>query len=321
MVLFRAPRLDEAGAVTDLLNACSVAEIGVPDTLEDQVRSSWERPGRDLDADVIVAEDGDRLVAYVEVDARPPWTGLRIDGYVHPAAMGRGIGSAILERGEARARALAARAAQGERVALFHGVWHGAPGARLLEGRGYALSRLFWRMRIELDSPPRDAEWPDGISVRPAAPGEDRALHAADEEAFADHWQHRASPFDVWQHEQVSHPGYDRSLWFVAVDGEEIAGGVMCRRFDSEDPDAAYVADVFVRRPWRRRGMARALLLHAFGELYRRGICAAALDVDSQNPTGATGVYERVGMHVQRRVDIYEKELVAAGNEPVTPRG
>jgi ribosomal protein S18 acetylase RimI-like enzyme len=150
-------------------------------------------------------------------------------------------------------------------------------------------------------------------------PGEEPAVHVADEEAFADHWQHRPVSFDRWLHDLVTHPAYDPSLWFVAVDGGEIAGGVLCRRFDSEEQDAAYVDDLFVRRPWRRRGIAAALLQHAFGELYRRGIHKAALDVDSENPTGATRVYERVGMRVQRRIDVYRKELAPATSGELTP--
>jgi mycothiol synthase len=310
-VVLRAPRPDEVEAVAAVLNACAVAEIGVPDTTADDIRSSWDRPDLDRSADLVVAELDGRVVGYLEVDGRPPWNSFRLDGYVHPDATGRGLGTELLERGEARARELALRGTPGDRVVAFHGVWHGAAGARLLGQRGFTPSRVFWRMRIEMESPPRTPEWPDGITVRPARQGEEAAIHAASEEAFADHWEHRPSTLHRWLHDQRAHPGYDPSLWFVGVDGEQIAGLVLCRRFDSEEPDAAYIEDVSVRRPWRRRGLALALLLHAFGELHRQGIKKAVLDVDAESAMGAPRLYERAGMQVQRRIDVFGKVLVA----------
>ncbi|NIO68281.1 MAG: GNAT family N-acetyltransferase [Anaerolineae bacterium] len=104
-------------------------------------------------------------------------------------------------------------------------------------------------------------------------------------------------------------PSFDQSLWFVAVDGEEIAGFSLCYSIVAEDPDMGEVATLGVRRPWRRQGLALALLHHSFGELYQRGKPKATLGVDAQSLTGATRLYEKAGMHVQRRYDSYEKEL------------
>jgi mycothiol synthase len=319
-VEFRPPHPDEAEAVASVLNARAVAEIGVPDTTGEEIRSSWDRPGRDPESDFLVAEADGRIVGYLELDARPPWTSFRLDGYVHPDAAGRGIGSEMLDRGEARARSLGEQAPPGEAVMVFHGVWHGASGGRLLEAKGYTLSRVFWRMRIDMDAPPAAPVWPDGISVRTVRPGEERAVHAASEEAFADHWEHRPTPFDRWLHFQTASAGYDPSLWFLGIDRDQIAGTVICRRFDSEEPDAAYIEDVSVRRPWRRRGLALALLLHAFGELHSQGIHKAALDVDAESGMGAPRLYERAGMRMQRRIDVFGKDLRAGADAPaLTP--
>jgi GNAT superfamily N-acetyltransferase len=167
-------------------------------------------------------------------------------------------------------------------------------------------------MRIDMSEPPPPPRWPEGIAVRGPRPGEEPAVHEAMEEAFADHWEHRPVPFDRWLHDYRTHPGYDPGLWFLAVDGDDIAGGVICERFTSEEPDCGWVDDVAVRRPWRRRGVALALLLHAFGELYGRGIRKAALTVDSDSPTGATVLYERAGMRVERSIDVFGKEIIPA---------
>jgi mycothiol synthase len=331
VVSFRPPRPDEAETVTGMLNAHALSEIGAEDTAAGHVRTSWDRPGIDRQRDLIVAEEGGRVVGYLEVDGEAPWTTLRIDGYVHPERWGRGIGAALLRRGEDRARELAARAAPGERVVLFHGSWHGTPAAALLECNGFALARVFLRMRIEMDAPPPRPDLPDGISIRTVVPGrEERVVHQAMEEAFADHWNHRPVPFDRWLHDFRTHPGFDPDLWFVAMDDDQIAGVTICERTNPEEPDCGWVDDVAVRRPWRRRGIALALLFHSFGELYRRGVRKAALTVDAQSPTGATGLYEKAGMRLHRRIDVYGKELApAVGREPsedtddalVIPRG
>jgi mycothiol synthase len=52
------------------------------------------------------------------------------------------------------------------------------------------------------------------------------------------------------------------------------------------------------RRPWRRRGLAKALLYASFNEIRARGKPRAVLGVDAENPTGATRLYEGAGMRV-----------------------
>jgi GNAT superfamily N-acetyltransferase len=64
-----------------------------------------------------------------------------------------------------------------------------------------------------------------------------------------------------------------------------------------------------VRRPWRHRGLARAILLASLGEFWRRGRPTVALGVDAQSLTGATRLYESVGMSVRERHDQVTKLL------------
>ncbi|MBD0349195.1 MAG: GNAT family N-acetyltransferase, partial [Thermoleophilia bacterium] len=100
---------------------------------------------------------------------------------------------------------------------------------------------------------------------------------------------------------------FDPALWFIAYDGDEIAGFSLCRPRESGDPDMGWVSVLGVRRPWRRRGLALALLRHSFVELHRRGKKRVGLGVDAENTTGALRLYERAGMHVDRRWDTWEK--------------
>jgi mycothiol synthase len=102
--------------------------------------------------------------------------------------------------------------------------------------------------------------------------------------------------------------------WFVAVDGGEIAGFVLSRVGISQTPEEAWIYIVGVRPAWRRRGIALALLQHRLWELYQKGKRRVRLEVDTQNPTGATRLYEKAGMHVESRYDFFEKELRSGKN-------
>ena len=89
-------------------------------------------------------------------------------------------------------------------------------------------------------------------------------------------------------------------------DGDEIAAAL---RGEPDRGGAGWVGAIGVRKPWRKRGLGLALLLHAFGEFYRRGQPRIGLGVDAQNPTGATRLYERAGMRVAYEAVAFEKAL------------
>jgi mycothiol synthase len=203
-------------------------------------------------------------------------------------------------------------AAPGIRVTLHTGANSENIAAQLLlEKHGFKLVRTFWRMKIELEELPPAPTWPAGITVRTFTPGMEHAVFEADEEAFQDHWGHIPGRFEEWERWTLKREGFDPSLWFLAMDGDEVAGFSLCK---DEKEAGGWVHVLGVRRPWRRKGVGLALLHHAFGEFYRRGIGNVYLGVDSQNLTGATRLYERAGMHVVRRNFSYEKEL-RAGRE------
>jgi GNAT superfamily N-acetyltransferase len=135
------------------------------------------------------------------------------------------------------------------------------------------------------------------------------------QESFQDHFGYVVRPFDeeleLLRHEINDLPNFDQRLWFLAIDGEEIAGIALCFPCAWDDPDVGWVGTLGVRRPWRRRGLGEALLRHAFLEFRKLGKRRAGLAVDSQNLTGATRLYEKVGLRSvpSRQYDLYEKEL------------
>lgn len=178
-----------------------------------------------------------------------------------------------------------------------------AAARELFEARGYAHVRSFLRMEIELDDDPPPSELPEGLVLRPLTDADDPKAYAAVQEAFADHWEHVPTDFETWRRRRE---GQDRALWFGIWDGDELAGAALN---ELERFGAGWIGTVATRRAWRGRGIAQALLLASFGELRRRGQRLARLTVDATNPTGAVAVYERVGMHVVTRADVYEKHL------------
>ena len=140
-----------------------------------------------------------------------------------------------------------------------------------------------------------------------------RSVYRVFNESFQDHWGYVERDEDEvlerWQHRLENDPDFDPSLWFLAMDGAEIAGIALCEMGLGGNPDIGQVDILGVRRPWRRQGLGLALLYHSFGEFYRRGITQVALGVDAESLTGATRLYEKAGMRLFRRLASYEKEL------------
>lgn len=312
-LVIRAPILDDADAVSELFNLCAVAETGAPLTTPAETLKMWRLPGFDLQRDAwIIETPEEQVVGYMDLWAPEPYDRFYGDGCVHPAHQGRGIGTALLDLAETRARALMPRAPEDARIVLtLRAESVNAAARRLFERHGYAQVRSFWRMGITLDQEPVAPEVPEGITIRPMLVGrEERAVYEADEEAFQDHYDHHTIPFETWLDWETAEPGlHDPALWFVALDRDQIAGIAICQPRTTEDAEEGWVSTLGVRRPWRTRGLGLALLRHAFGAFYRRGTYRVALRVDAASPTGAVRLYERAGMRVVRQRDSYAKEL------------
>jgi mycothiol synthase len=217
-------------------------------------------------------------------------------GIAHPSRRGSGLDVQLAERSEARA---------GERGAVrLHqfSLAADADAAALFEQRGYRPARRFYEMAVHLDGRP---EVPD-VRVETVHERDLRSFHHALDESFQDHWEHHSSTFEEWWGRHSANPGLDLSLWFLVRDGEEV---VAVARNEANRNGGGYVGALGVRRPWRGRGYAKALLLYTFREFYDRGLKRVTLGVDSENPTGATHLYERVGMTVEQESVVYERTL------------
>jgi mycothiol synthase len=253
--------------------------------------------------EVLLAERDDGVVGYAdgwrEKERHRAWFDLRIE----PGEVV--VAEALLRELEERARPdVDPRALAMTYVAGVDGTVRS-----VLEDAGYEVARHSFRMTIPLEGELDPAEWPDGIRVSTYEPADESAVHAAHQEAFADHWEHVLEPIDEWRKWLVENPAFDPSLWFLAWDGDELAAISLCRVHASGDPEHGFVSVLATRRPWRRRGLGTALLRHSFAVMKRRGMVRASLGVDADNTTGAVRLYERAGMAVERRFDCYRKEL------------
>jgi mycothiol synthase len=303
----RRPTLDDVGELFEMLIACDKAEYGRPRTTESELRGFWEMPGHDpaQDAWVIIASDG-RMVAMAIVGHISPVSRLFSIARVHPDYASQGFSDYLLGISLERARELIPEAAADVRVSM--GAWVSQKNVEFrqaLERGNFTHVRSNWLMEINMDTPPPEPVWPENLELRPYTPDLLRAVFEADDEAFQDHWGHTPGNFEIWQLWMAKGEGFDPSVWFLAFDREEIAGYALCTCQNSE----AWVGQLGVRRLWRRRGLGLALLHHAFGEFYLRGERRVALNVDSQNLTGATRLYTRAGMHPFEQSDVYELEL------------
>jgi ribosomal protein S18 acetylase RimI-like enzyme len=172
----------------------------------------------------------------------------------------------------------------------------------LMTSHGYHDARHFFEMAIEQTEPPAPVDLP----VETVRKEDLRGFHAALDEAFQDHWEHHSTPFDEWLARHESNPNLDLSVWFMIRDGDEIAA---VTRNEGNRNGGGYIGAIGVRRAWRGQGYAKALLLHSFRVFFERGMPRVTLGVDAENPTGATHLYERVGMHVDQEQVVFEKAL------------
>lgn len=266
--------------------------------------------------DMRVIAEGERIVAAAGVDWRERAGKVihTIEIWVHPDRRRERLGTRLLTWSEDRARESVA-AGEGGPVALPHvlgmgtGV-HVQPATAFAEAAGYVPVRYNFGMRRDLGAPIPDVEMPAGLEIRTVTPEQHRKIWDADIEAFRDHWEAAVrNETDFVQH--FSHPSVDTSMWLVAWDGDEVAGSVQNGIYPEENVqlglEIGWLDHVSVRRQWRNRGLASALIVRSMAILRDRGMDWAALGVDSENPTGALGLYERFGFRVHQTWVKYRK--------------
>lgn len=283
---------EDLAAIAELFGSVEEAVNGRPSRLDAIAVDGWLHTIA-FDTNTWLFEEDGGVVA--GAFAQPFGSRGNCAGAVRPTAWGRGLGTQLVELMESRLAEDAVERIHSWTVA-------GDAGAEeLFRTRGFREVRRFWEMAIDFEE-----ETPEpSVSVEPFVEADAETFHSALEESFADHWEHEPESFDEWWTRQQRRTNFDPSLWFVIRDGDEIAG--LAR--NEARPPVGWVGALGVRQAWRGRGFGRALLLHSFREFRRRGLTSAALGVDAANATGATYLYESVGMHTAEENVVWEKDL------------
>jgi ribosomal protein S18 acetylase RimI-like enzyme len=304
-------------AMVDILDACNVADrLDYINTVDDIARVFSHLTNCDPARDMLLAEGhGDTIafsrVWWVEDDSRRR---LYISlGFVRPDWRRLGLGRAMLHYGEERLREIAG--GHPPEIPKFYRVWaiDSQSGAlALFASEGYEAERHYIQMIRPRGEPLPDAPMPQGLEVRQVQAHQIHAVWEAMEEARRDHWDYRPTTerdYERWTKERWFSP----DLWKVAWDGEEVVGMVLNRLDKAQNEKygrrRGYTTDIFVRRPWRRRGLARSLLVQSIQMFHAMGMEETALGVDTQNPSGAHVLYESVGFKSTRRHTFYVKPL------------
>ncbi|MFJ5234673.1 GNAT family N-acetyltransferase [Kitasatospora sp. NPDC088391] len=279
------PRLQAlAAACRTVLDPDATAD---PDALD----AVLKRDGLDPAADVVlVRAPGGDLAAWA-------WTDRRTAVAVHPGHRGRGLGAALLDWTERRARE------RGDSL-LTQTVDDRDPAAvALLQTHGYRPRATNWLLEIPLD----DTELPPppaGVTVRPFHPDDAHAVHRLSDAAFGD-WQERSKPFEEWAAFHLHRESFapDRSP-LALVDGRVVGAALSLVRPGSTD---GYVETLAVDREFRHRGIARHLLRYSFAACRRAGLAHGTLWTHSG--TGALDLYLKIGMTVRRATSVVGKDL------------
>jgi mycothiol synthase len=277
--------------VLRVLLARDVADVGYPDFTIEDLHADWATPGLELERDARVVEAGGEIVASSLL--------LGDDAliYVHPDACGRGIGTALREHTEERARE------RGTAVLRQFVPTGNEAAAPLLLDAGYWPVQHYFRMRIALEEVPRNA---GGDSVRAFERDQDEiAVHALVQEGLSEVEGYLAEPLEVWRRQRIEKKRWDPALWLVLEDGEGLAGVALGERWDD---GLGYVAQLAVAPRARGRGHGRTLLLALFEAFRASGLNRAELSVHGDN-RGAARLYESVGMTASWEAQRWEKAL------------
>lgn len=275
-------------------------------------------PSRNHDPykDLILAQVDGKVVAFIRLMSRREIDGTYVyfySGFVLPESRGEGIGRAMLRLIEARARTIqAGREEEASAIASMDAPNHKKDFQSLLEAEGYEPVRFDFNMETsDLDHIP-DAQMPEGLEIRPAQPEQYLKIIRASVDAFRDEWgavEMTDADIERW----LNHPSQQPALWVVAWEDDQVVGSIL-NYIDHEYNERTgrklgYTEYISVCRPWRRRGLARAMLARSMRVLKAQGMTQTALGVDTENLSGALRLYESMGYKVVSGGTTYRKRL------------
>jgi mycothiol synthase len=307
---------DDDRQIVDVMTAAHLADDFDYIPTVGQFAAEVEHPaGFDPARHIVVGEMAGRIVAvgrvaYVRRDGVDTY---ELSANVHPAVPRREVGRVILHQLEGLARGMADERPAGP--GRWYATWcvDSADDTRaLVAAEGYRPVRYFFEMLRDGLADVPEIPLPEGLEVRPVEAAHHRQIFDALAEAFRDHWGAREWTDAIFEG-MFGAPDLDTTLWQVAWDGNAVAGVCANWVYPEENErlgvNRGWLEQVGVRRPWRRRGVARALIAASMRAFADRGLTSAGLGVDADNPTGALGLYEGLGFRVHKPATTYRKAM------------
>jgi mycothiol synthase len=300
----------DAAVLADLMNTIEEYAGGRATYTDDEIQELAESLVTKAETDTrMVFDDAGRLVASGMVTT-PPTDGIRADLYggVHPDRRGEGIGRELLAWQYQRATEIHAERAPGALWQAETGTLRGeATAERLLPRLDFAPVRYFFDMVAPAVPVQPAPPLPAGLRSVVPDPELSRRLYEAHVAAFADHWGYAAREYDTWMALTLNSARFRPAESRVALAGDEVAGYVL--GYEDASPDRLYIGQVGTARPWRRRGLAGALLAEVLAAAGAAGRAEASLGVDADSPTGAVGLYERAGFAQEHCFVAYHRPI------------
>lgn len=313
---YRPLSVDQVPAWVELCTAILVADADDDIMGEDDLADEFADPDTDFCRGSMAVYDGATMVAYCVVyprHAADPIHEIHLSGGVHPDYRNLGIGSQLLEWSQQAALELHNERFGDLAAALTGGsLAKNTSAGALFAHHGYLPSRWFHQMARDLSADIRPPATPDGVAIVGFTEERwDDALLIRNE-AFRDHW----APSDMTPESWAFHIGlraFRAKYSFIAYLDGEPAGLVLAHEYESYNK-AKGVRDLFIpqvgtRRAGRKRGIASALLTTMLTAAKADGFDTATLDVDADSPTGAFGLYERLGFVVRDTKIAHRKML------------
>ncbi|MEN8098706.1 MAG: GNAT family N-acetyltransferase [Chloroflexota bacterium] len=315
-ITLRPAQMQDAEEVASLINICAQLYTGQDEIDRNILESHWTSPDFDIENDSIVAENTDgKIIGAANAWDSDPFVKVYIRDSIHPSYASNDVTAMIDDWINERSLATMAKAPADAKVTLITSVVDTDEKSRARhEANGFQINRYFQRMIIEVDHELPNPSLPQGIEIKPMRKAEllPAVAHTV-RNAFRDHYGHVERPFENelldWQHWIETDENVDLDLWYIAWDGDEVAGVSLCMPKMPEDDQMGWVEVLGVRRRWRRQGIALALLHHSFIELQKLCVARVGLGVDAASLTKATELYRKAGMHPDRTFVSYERVL------------
>ncbi len=316
--IWRPAVLEDAAAIQRLfLDSDAVDGTHRTDNIAD-IQLEFEDPDVDVEKDSLMAIAPTGEVAALAWVYIFPTAETKLQAYfwggVHPQHRRQGLGSAILGWMETRAsQALLARPEDLPRIMRLHCNDFEHERIAFFTRHGYQIARHFFEMRRDLSQPIAAPDLDGGLRLVAWTPELDPLIFDAFNESFRDHWGFEPMTKAAWDLFMVGRESFRPDLSYAVLDGNQVAGFSI--NFLNEEENErkgireAWVGDLGVRRPWRKRGIATALLNRSMLDFKAAGMDYASLGVDTENPTGALGVYERVGFAAVKRSISFQKPV------------